>query len=469
MLSVERLDYTKGIPNRLDAIDKFLTLTPMRDNIVFIFISVPSREDVEAYQDLVDEVRTRVSQINGKYATIKNAPLHFIHQSIAFDELCALYSLADVCMVTPMIDGMNLVAKEYIACQRHGTGVLMLSEFAGAAQELPNALIVNPYDIEQMVAVLQEAIAMGEDEKRKRMASMKERVMSYDATRWATSFLNDLSGLRDDSDRPGDVTPLSAQHLAPAAAAGRIALFLDYDGTLAGIKKKPADAYPDHEILSLFKRLEAARGVDVYLTSGRKREDMLQWFGQMPFTLIAEHGFFYKTPQMEDWRSFADKADLAWMESIIEIFHHYAGMTPGSFVEVKTTSVVWHYRESDPEFGTWKANQLVDELYQMLTNLPVEIHHGKKIVEVNSIQVNKGIAMDRFLSRHAYDRVLCIGDDETDESMFRVSGDNLMRIKVGDGATAADYRISGPERVRWFLNQLMTQRENLTKEKESHP
>lgn len=459
VLSVERLDYTKGIPNRLDAIEKFLASSSHREKVVFIFISVPSREDVEAYQHLVEEVRSRIGQINGKYSTIKNIPLHFIHQSISFSELCALYALADVCLVTPLIDGMNLVAKEYIACQQDDSGVLVLSEFAGAAQELPNALIVNPHDIEQMVAALEEAMAMAKRESKKRMLPMRERVMSYDAAQWARLFLNDLDGLRPVIERPEGVQASSMEMLAPAIKAERIALFLDYDGTLAEIKKKPSEARPDEAIKTLFRDLEAAPGVDVYLTSGRKREDMLHWFGALPFTLIAEHGFFYRSPKSNRWQAFDDKADLSWMDTIIEIFQHYAGMTPGSFVEVKSTSVVWHYRESDPEYGTWKANQLTDELYEMLTNLPVEIHHGKKIVEVCSIQVNKGTAMDHFLSQTDYDWVVCIGDDETDESMFRLTNDTLVRVKVGDGATSADHRIGSPAQVRWLLNQFLAQRQ----------
>ena len=143
------------------------------------------------------------------------------------------------------------------------------------------------------------------------------------------------------------------------------------------------------------------------------------------------------------------------MDHIEEIYHHYSGMTPGSSVEVKTASVVWHYRESDPEFGKWKAHQLVAELHELLSNLPVEIHHGKKIVEVSSILVNKGAVLEQLFNRQGYDAALCTGDDETDESMFRVVNDRIVSIKVGDGDTAARYRVAGPKALRRSLMQLL--------------
>ena len=167
VLSVERLDYTKGIPRRLDAIERYLDQSEQRNDIVFIFISIPSREGVREYQDLLESMQGRISQINGKYATIQNVPIHFIYKSINFSELCALYSLADVAMVTPLIDGMNLVAKEYLACQQEKKGVLILSEFAGAAQELPNALIVNPYNINEVAQTISKALKLTEAEKQK--------------------------------------------------------------------------------------------------------------------------------------------------------------------------------------------------------------------------------------------------------------------------------------------------------------
>ena len=192
VVSVERMDYTKGILHRLEAIDDFLAEAEQVDAIRFIFVSVPSREGIEEYQQLVEEVESRIGQLNGKYATLLNSPIHFIHGSIPFVDLCALYALADIALVTPLIDGMNLVAKEFIACQRENPGLLILSEFAGAAEELFNAFLVNPYDSAAVATILTDALALPIEERRNRILPMRERVMRYDAQHWARSFIDDL-------------------------------------------------------------------------------------------------------------------------------------------------------------------------------------------------------------------------------------------------------------------------------------
>jgi len=459
VLSVERLDYTKGIPRRLDAIESYLNKTERRDDIVFIFINVPSRESVEEYQKLLEELQGKVGYLNSKYATINNIPVHFIHKSVEFSELCALYSLADVALVTPLIDGMNLVAKEYLICQQQRNGVLILSEFAGAAQELPNALIVNPYNIDEVARAIKQALQLSEEQKHKRVEPMKERVIKFDARYWAQSFFHDLNARADEKEPPSVTQEVSPETLDPFIGASQAAFFLDYDGTLAEIKKRPEDALPDAEIKDLFGRLEAAKNLDVYIISGRKKEDMDRWFARNDFNLIAEHGYYYKHHNAAHWIVFDTRADLLWKDRIIDVFQLYTGMTPGSSIEEKTSSVVWHYRNSDPEFGTWKANQLVAELYEMLSNLPVEIHHGQKIVEVGSIQLNKGMALGHFVQLNQYDAVLCAGDDETDESMFRYAEDNdqILSIFVGDrrAATAAKFRVSSPRAFRAFLTDAL--------------
>jgi trehalose 6-phosphate synthase/phosphatase len=451
VLSVERLDYTKGIPRRLDAIESYLSQAKQSDDIVFIFINVPSRESVPEYQDLLAELQGRVSQINGQHATIQNAPIHFIHKSIGFNELSALYTLADVAMVTPLMDGMNLVAKEYLACQQSKNGALILSEFAGAAQELPHALIVNPYNINQVAQAIKKALALTDAEKQKMVTPMKDRVIKYDARHWADAFIQDLLAASGTGEKLTDTKEISSVVIKRMAAAEKLGLFLDYDGTLAELQPKPSEALPDKEIKALFSKLENANPVDVYIISGRAREDMDQWFSRYEFNLIAEHGYYYKHYNADEWIEFGPQAELSWKNQIIDIFQLYTGMTPGSFIEEKTSSVVWHYRNSDPEFGSWKAHQLVAELYEMLSNLPVEIHHGKKIVEVGSIEINKGSVLEHFMMLNKYDTVICAGDDETDESMFRINADNMVSIKIGKEDTAAKFRVSNPEAFRKFL------------------
>lgn len=455
ILSVERLDYTKGTRRRLEAIERYLNQFGHQDDIVFIFINVPSRESVEEYQNLLEDLQSKVSRINGRYGTIRNSPIHFIHRAIDFSELCALYSLADVAMVTPLIDGMNLVAKEYIACQKDSTGMLILSEFAGAAQELPHAIIVNPYNTNEMAQAIRWALDLPDAEKKSMIDFMKERVIRFDARYWADSFIRDLTAETTNEGLPIFTKELTVQDIQSVFDARRIGLFLDYDGTIAELKRKPADALPNDEINQFFRLLESNPQVETYIISGRKKEDMDQWFAGYGFHLIAEHGYYYKRKNSGQWEISDPKADLTWKQQVLEIFQHYAGMTPGSFVEEKTSSVVWHYRNTDPEFGPWKANHLLAELNAMLSNLPVEIRHGKKIVEVTSIQISKGIIMEHLLLEKQFDAIVCAGDDETDESMFRSAIPEVISIKVGDGGTAARFRIAGPRAFRNFMKQAL--------------
>src|SRR5215468_249327 len=195
VVSVERMDYTKGILHRLEAIDSFLAGLNTIEDIRFIFVSVPSRGGIEEYQALRAEVETRVGRLNGKYATLRNSPIHFIFDSIPFTDLCALYAIADVAIVTPLIDGMNLVAKEFVLCQRENAGCLILSEFAGAAEELFNAFLVNPYDVRAVAETLSTALALSPEQKRALIDPMRERVIRYDARHWARSFIKDLGAL----------------------------------------------------------------------------------------------------------------------------------------------------------------------------------------------------------------------------------------------------------------------------------
>lgn len=451
VLSVERMDYTKGIIRRLKAIRYFLNEHPNHDDIVFLFISVPSREEVAAYKTLLEDVQHEVSRINGKFSTIKNVPVHFINQSVNFNQLCALYSLADICMVTPSIDGMNLVAKEYIACQDKKKGVLILSEFAGAAQELSNAIIINPYNVNEMAKAIEVALALSDSEKKRMIDPMRIRVFRYDAKHWVNRFLNDLEKAAAENTVAIPQKALTLETFLTKTRKRPLALFLDYDGTLTDIKKEPMEAYPDVELKDLFTCLSTHGDLAVFIISGRTREDMDEWFSEFNVTLIAEHGFYIKHKHRSNWQKYDERLDLSWMDQVSDILYQYAGMTPGSFVEFKRSAIVWHYRESDPEYGVWKANQLVSELSEIMSNMPVEIHHGKKIVEVSSIRINKGCFIEDFLEKNTDYSVICAGDDVTDESMFKIKNPRIMHIKIGKDETLAHYRIETPKQLRRYL------------------
>jgi trehalose 6-phosphate synthase/phosphatase len=476
VLSVERLDYTKGIVRRLDAIELFLSrLSPEeRDAVHFLFVSVPTRGGVDHYRELRATVERRVGRINGQYATLRNSPIHFLHQSVGFTELCALYALADVALVTPLVDGMNLVAKEFIACQpdvpscaeleqggrRTGPGVLVLSEFAGAAQELPHAVTVIPYDVPGMADAIGQALDMPADERRRRMWPMRDRVFESDATAWAQGF---LAALADAAGAAAAATPAPAEGAAGAVGGrlaeallrgGRVAMFLDYDGTLREIVRDPDAATPSPALCALLGDLASAQDVDLTVISGRTAADLVRFFGEVtPYRVIAEHGADVRSAGSSQWHRRDQNLDFSWKEPVRHVLDLYQRSTPGTHVEEKRTGLVWHYRQADPEFGRWKANQLVDELSIVAANAPVEIRHGRKIVEAASAHINKAAAVGHLLADQEYDLILLAGDDTTDESMFRLAaGDpRIVTIRVGDGETAAQYRLPHPAALRDLL------------------
>ncbi len=461
ILSVERLDYTKGILRRLDAIDLFLSRqSPAEcDQLKFIFVAVPSRENVEEYQTLLQDVEGRVGQVNGRHATLHNSPIHFIHGSVEFSELCALYSIADVCMVTPLVDGMNLVAKEYVAGQAESNpaGVLILSEFAGAAQELFSALIVNPYDAQAVADSIEQALAMPVAEKLQRMAAMLQRVKSFDAGWWARSFVDDLAtpALAIDSKATVerlDISIAAARLRQAFREQQRVGMFFDYDGTLRELEALPAAAVPGEKILSLIHTLAKRPNVDVTVISGRPVQDLERFLGDSPITLVAEHGAAMRAVGETHWRWQEAAMVNDWKKELMGVLKVYEASTPGSFIEEKRTSLVWHYRQSDPEFGTWKAMQLAEALTEVAANESVSVRHGKKLVEIVGSQVDKGTAVSQLLATNGpYDLVFIAGDDTTDEHMFRLQIQNACTIHVGHHDTQAAFRIASPKELRRFL------------------
>ena len=192
---IDRLDNSKGIPRRLAAIERLLEDHPeWRRSVRFLQVAVPSRGSVGAYRTFRREVEQLVSRINGRFGTSTWMPIHYMHQSLEHDDLIALYRAADVMLVTPVRDGMNLVAKEFVACRNDESGALVLSEFAGAADDLSDALIVNPYDLDGLAVALYDAVNMDRDEQSRRMARLRRAVGRWDVHSWARHNIEAIEG-----------------------------------------------------------------------------------------------------------------------------------------------------------------------------------------------------------------------------------------------------------------------------------
>lgn len=451
ILSVERLDYTKGVPQKLAAIRHFLANNPdMRSKVNFVIIAVPSRKGVQEYDDLTERVQREVGAINGDYGEVGHSPIQFLHRGFPMEELAALYALADICLVTPIVDGMNLVAKEYIDCKRarYGArpGALILSEFAGAAQEMSHAILVNPHNTMGVADAMEKALAMPESEMCSRVRAMQDRLERNDAGAWAKRFLHDLATEHKEENNGLAAADLKGvrldleHHLKNKQTT---AIFLDYDGTLRGFTDRPQDAIPDDDLCRLLEKLGSHPYLKVAIVSGRPLEFLEKHLGHLPINLVAEHGYRWKLVGHDDWEMVDSRVDTSWKEIVLPHLEWAVTLTPGSEIEEKKSSIVWHYRQADPEFGLWRAKGLLSELTSITASLPVSVHHGQKIVEIASQFVNKGAAVDHLLGLWTPKVALAAGDDQTDENMFSIHPeeiDHFHTVKVGTGATRAEHR-----------------------------
>lgn len=461
ILGVERLDYSKGIPLRLRAFRTLLQQHPnLRGKVVFIQIAAPSRGEIPSYNAQKLEIEQIVGQINGEFGSPGSVPIHYQNRSSPPVELAALYRLADVFMVTPLRDGMNLMAKEFIACQEDRNGVLVLSEFAGAASELGEALRVNPWDIEGTADTLYEALHMKKKEKSNRIASMSERIRDHDVHRWARRAISAIerpAGPARPAQAPKRPGELASEIMPDLKSARRPVVFLDYDGTLREFTERPEDASPTESITSLLETLQQARCTTVLL-SGRDVDTMESWFGQFDIVLVAEHGTWTKTSRSAVWAVSEALLPGEWKISVRAMLDEYVSRTPGASVEEKSGALVWHYRAADNDIGSWQARELTTQLEEYLANDPVEVMEGARNIEVRQQGINKGTAfkhIDAMLG--PFDFYLAMGDDTGDEDLFNALPPGAHSIQVGDGRGATKYKLSNPSEARAFLRALFAE------------
>jgi len=456
VLSVDRLDYTKGIPDRLRALDRLLEEHPeWRGKVNFVVVAVPSRARVEHYRNLKCEVDELVGSINGRYSTLDWTPIRYLYRSLPFSQLSALYAVADVALVTPLRDGMNLVAKEYVAaCAEDGVGVLILSELAGASEELGEALIVNPNDRRKVVEALVKAFAMSEEEQAARNQAMQQRLKRYTVQRWAEDFLEMLATVKRMQSEHYDrllTSETEKQLLDSYSAASRRALMLDYDGTLVPITHRPGAAPPDEELLALLERLASDSRNEVVVISGRDRTTLERWLGHLPIDLVAEHGAWLKTDG--EWLTIQALSD-DWKDRIRPLLEVYTDRTPGSFIEEKDFSLVWHYRMAHPSLGDVRVAELKRTLASMIADLGLMACESKRALEIKSGAVDKGRAAHRWMSRAAPQFILALGDDRTDEDLFEAMPEWAWTIKVGREPSQAAHHVVSVTDVRRLLSRL---------------
>jgi len=460
LLAVDRLDYTKGIPERLRTFKRLLVhKKDFRRRVALVQIAVPSRERIPLYRELRQEVNQLVGEINGEFGTPQWTPVVYIHRSVSRSELIALYAAADVGWVTPLRDGMNLVAKEYVACHQGRDGNLILSEFAGAAAEMGEAFLVNPYDEERTAEAVERALSLTPEEQQERMSALYQRVVRNNAAAWSERFLENL---RDAASMRAQVHAEQPQPLPTEAVlaafreAGRRLLLLDYDGTLVPFANRPHEAAPPERVVELLTRLSSRPHDRVVLVSGRPRSQLEPWLGPIEgLWLAGEHGAILRRPGAASWEALRPTLPVEWKTRVRPVLEHFVDRTPGSFIEEKEYSLVWHYRMSDPEFGEWLANELAASLEEMLAESELRATRGQKSVEVKLSWANKGEVAAQMVNDVPEPVFkLAIGDDRTDEELFERLPDDAWTIHVGDGASRARFRLASPRAVCEFLGAL---------------
>jgi len=461
VLSIDRLDYSKGILNRLESFELLLASHPeVRQHVVLVLVVVPSRIGVSEYERMKQQIEETVGRINGKFGALDWTPILYQYRQLPFEPLVALYAEADIALVTPLRDGMNLVAKEYVAARAGSGGVLILSEMAGAAKELGEAIVVNPNDRSQIADAILEAMQMVPEEQGRRNQIMQDRIRRYDITRWARDFTADLGTMRSvQSHLYAKVLPRKVRTdiIDRFASASRRIVFLDYDGTLVPLVRRPQDAVPGQALLGLLARLGADIKTHVIVISGRDRNTLESWLGALPLDLIAEHGAWVRE-QGGGWTK-SGEFDTAWKGTIQPILQLYADRLPGSFVEEKSHSLVWHYRLADPDQARMLENELTDHLTSFTANVNVQVLRGSKVVEVRHSGISKGIACRSVVSRVDADFILGVGDDWTDEDMFRALPPSAFTIRVGIASTHARFNLRDTREVNTLLEAMVQARD----------
>lgn len=458
ILSVDRLDYSKGILHRLEGFEILLGQDPsLHGNIVLLMVVVPSRVAVDQYRKMKRQIEEAVGRINGQFGRAGWTPVIYQYRYLPFQPLAALYSIGDVALVTPLRDGMNLVAKEYVASRADGTGVLIISETAGAAKELGEAIVINPNNREEIAEAMRDALAVPPEEQRRRMLTMQQRLRRYTVHRWANEIIRRLEEQKE-AGRKHFVRLLPdavARRMEAEQQASGSSLFLfDYDGTLVPLVERPELARPSQDTLRLLEQLGKETKNTIVLVSGRDRKTMEDWFGSAPVDLVAEHGSWMKRRNRE-WRRM-DGSRIDWKKSILPIMEWYSDSLPNSFIEEKDSALVWHYRTADPEQSEELVGDLTTHLVSFTASSHIQVLRGHKVLEVRSADTNKGASVQRWLRKHRYEFILAIGDDETDEDLFKALPPQAYTIRVGIAQSNARYNLRDVQDVRRLLDRLIT-------------
>ncbi|XP_073159454.1 alpha,alpha-trehalose-phosphate synthase [UDP-forming] 1 [Henckelia pumila] len=422
MLGVDRLDMIKGIPQKILAFEKFLEENPhWRDKVVLLQIAVPTRTDVPEYQKLTSQVHEIVGRINGRFGTLTAVPIHHLDRSLDFHALCALYAVTDVALVTSLRDGMNLVSYEFVACQDSKKGVLILSEFAGAAQSLgAGAILVNPWNITEVASAIGLALDMKADQREKRHRHNFDHVTTHTAQQWAEFFVSELNDtVIEAQQRIRRVPPqlVVSDAIQRYLQSKNRLLILGFNAALTepidipgrrGDQIKEMDLKLHPELKAPLTRLCSDPNTTIVVLSGSDRSVLDDNFGEFNMWLAAENGMFLRSTKGKWMTTMPEHLNMDWVDSVTHVFEYFTERTPRSHFERRETSLVWNYKYSDVEFGRLQARDMLQHLWTgPISNSSVDVVQGSRSVEVRAVGVTKGAAIDRILGEIVHSKAIC--------------------------------------------------------------
>ena len=445
LVGVDRLDYTKGIPRRLTAFERLLADNPqLRGRVQLVQAAAPSRVHVPSYQSLREQVEAIVARVNARFGTVDWQPVSYRHQAFSPRELAVLYRAADVMLVTSLRDGMNLVAKEFVAARADGDGVLVLSEFAGAAEELPEALLVNPYSIEQLASAMATALALEPDDRRERMRALRQRVLGQTVGDWVTRFTRELT--RVAAEEVPDREHLAVT-LGEARARGELSLVFAYEGALVPDTAEPG--HPDPELLQLLQAACGDRSLDVHVVSSRALDTVDEWFDEVSATIWAECGLWCREAEGRRWRR-TRWISTEWMDDLRELLHQFTGSTPGAFLEELPSRLVWHYGRADRVLGRAQAQSLAALLRDAAASLELDVRESERALEVRPAALGCRAMVERVVDSCAPERRVVVfhawpGEDDVREALRPAD----LAIRVG--AAGRDAAVPDVRALRGLL------------------
>ncbi|OJJ43360.1 hypothetical protein ASPZODRAFT_19446 [Penicilliopsis zonata CBS 506.65] len=464
----DRLDSVRGVAQKLQAFELFLERYPeWRDKVVMIQVTSPTsfeEEKEDPDNKIASQVSNLVSTINGRFGCLSFSPVQYYPQYLSQNEYFALLRAADVGLITTVRDGMNTTSLEYIICQQGNHSPLILSEFSGTAGTLPSAIHINPWDLNGVAAAINEALTMPTEEKKAQHLKLYKHATTNTVSAWSRQYLHRLLTNLSSFDQSAATPALDRAQLLKQYRKARKRLFMfDYDGTLTPIVKDPQAAIPSDRVLRTIKSLAADPRNAVWIISGRDQAFLDEWMGHIPeLGLSAEHGCFIRQPCSDDWENLAESTNMGWQKEVVEVFQHYTERTQGSFIERKRVALTWHYRRADPEYGAFQARECRKHLEETVAKRwDVEVMAGKANLEVRPTFVNKGFIASRLVQEYgtepgqAPEFILCLGDDFTDEDMFRalssfnLPSDHVYSVTVGASSkqTAASWHLLEPADV----------------------